>query len=266
MLIRSHAFGGALALTALVAPTAAYAAPAPTETSVQRIYSFDGTGDAVLLVSGSIDPGKGRGLFATVSGYASNTEPTPNSVFFPHVIDLDGTSPHTYGALGQRDLCDDPVTVCSALRGGGLMFSTSYTVTSNGEHPWHVRFAVVARGAKVTFKDKMIGWRPRNLRGLHQITDDAAQGAGVSASGATAGATLFASAPATRGGSVAIATPPCESGGAGLAVLSGPAVTGQGVCPTDAFTAAASQSGTWTLTGPAAGLSSRSTRLLVLDF
>ena len=259
------AVAAALAATALAVPSTAGAAPAPSR-SVARIYTFDGTGNGVLLVSGTIDPGKGHGLFASVTGEAAKTGAGPDTVFFPEVTDLDGTTPHTFGALGQRDLCADPLTVCSELRGGGLGFSTSFSVSGDGKQTTHLRFAVIARGAKVTFTEQMIGWRAHDLRGVHQVTDDTADGAGVSAAGVTVGASLGATAPAARGGSVAIAVPPCDVAGAGVTLLTGPGSTQAGVCPTDAITATSRAAGTWTLTGAAAGVSTRSTRLLVLDF
>jgi hypothetical protein len=253
-----------LGLTAMTAPALAQAAPQP-QTSVQRIYSFDGAGDGVLLVSGPIDPGKGRGLFATVSGRADRAGGVPSAVFFPHIIDLETRGAHTYGAIGQRDLCIDPQVVCGALTGGKFVFSTSYTVSGDGEHPAHVRFAIVARGAKVTFKEKMIGWTGRDLRGARQVTDEQADGTGAAAFGASAGATLAASAAAGPRGSIALAAPPCDVAGAGISLLSGPSTTTPGVCPTDAFAAADPRGGTWTLGGLAAGVSGRTTRLLVLD-
>ncbi|MDX6199183.1 MAG: hypothetical protein QOJ79_2334 [Actinomycetota bacterium] len=253
-----------LTVIATAAPAVAQAAPSRTVT-VQRMYSFDGVGDAVLLVSGTIDPGKGRGLFATVTGEADKTGGVPRDVFFPQVIDLDTRGAHTYGAIGDRDLCKDPQTVCGQLADGTFGFGTSFTVTGDDTHQWHVRFAIVARGAKVTIKEKMIGWRGHDLRGIHQLTDDDAQGAGVAAVGATAGATLTASAPAGAKGSVAIAAPQCDVVGAGAVVLSGPSGTTPGLCPTDAFGASADHGGTWDVTGPVAGVASRSTRLLVLD-
>jgi hypothetical protein len=253
-----------LAVITLAGPGLAQAAPRPQST-IQRMYSFDRAGDGVLLVSGTIDPGKGRGLFAIVSGAAEKAGGAPSDVFFPRIIDLESRGARTYGAIGARDLCIDPQVVCGDLPGGSFGFSASYTVSGDSEHASHVRFAVVARGAKVTLKEKMIGWTGRDLRAVRQVTDDQADGAGAAAFGASVGATLAASAPAGPRGSIAIAAPPCDLLGAGLAVLSGPTSTTPGVCPTDAFAAAESRGGTWALGGLAAGVSGRTTRLLVLD-
>lgn len=251
---------------ATAAPAVAHATSPPLRPSVQRLYSFDGTGDACLLLSGSVDPGKGRALFAQVEGEADKTGGAPARVFFPQVIDLDNTDPHTYGTIGQRDLCPDPRTVCHLLPGGGLGFTSTVVVSGDDQHIWHLRFAIVVTGAKVTFKEKMIGWRGRDLRGTQQVTNDQADGTGATGFGASAGATLAATAPAGAWGSIAIATPPCDVAGAGIALLTGPGgVSTPGICPTDAFGAATNRSGSWNLTGPAAGISSRSTRLLVLD-
>jgi hypothetical protein len=254
-----------LAVVASAVPAVAQQ-PAPVRTSVQRLYSFDGVGDAVLLLSGTVDPGKGRALFAQVDGEADKTGSAPTQVYFPDVMDLDNRDAHTFGALGQQDLCVDPQTVCHALPNGGLSFSSSVTASGDGTHQWHLRFAIVVRGAKVTFKERMIGWRARDLGAVHQVTDDEAVGAGATAYGMSAGATVSASAPAGKRGSIAIAAPPCDIAGGGVALLSGPGVTATpGVCPTDAFGAGATAGGTWQLAGPVAGVSARSTRLLVLD-
>ncbi len=264
--MRAGIRAAAWALTVLATGMPAMAHAASVQrTSVERIYSFDGVGDGVLLVSGTVDPGKGRGLFASVAGNTARTGGALTQAFFPQILDLDSRHPHTYGAIGARDLCIDPHTVCDALPGGGLGFSSTFVVTGDGQHASHVRFAVVVRGAKITFKEKMIGWQGSDLHAVHQITDDQAQGAGAAAFDAAAGVTLAATAPAGARGSVAIAAPPCDVIGAGIALLSGPAGTTPGICPTNAFAAVTSRGGTWALTGPAAGISGRSTRLLVLD-
>jgi hypothetical protein len=111
----------------------------------------------------------------------------------------------------------------------------------------------------------MLGWHRHKLGSVHQVTDDTATGEGATAFGLAAGTTLSASAPSGRHGSIAVAAPPCDQLGAGVAVLTGPGVTDPQPCPTDAFADVTTKPGTWTMTGPAAGLSGRSTRLLVLD-
>jgi hypothetical protein len=262
--MRRHTWTAAAALLVAALAVPAGAQPRPL-THVERIYSFDGSGTGLLVVSGTVDPGRGRGLIASVAGDAARTGGPIQNVFFPDVFEMDMAAPHTYGVAGRQDLCADPVTVCTLAADGGLGFTSTFAVSGDDEHEAHVRFAIALRGARVTFKEKMIGWRGAPLHGLRQVTNDDVEGEGVTGGGFTAGALLSASAPAGRRGSIAIGVPPCDDLGAGAVVLAGPSASQSAVCPTGAFAAVASRPGTWTLSGLAAGLSGHSTRLVVLD-
>ena len=254
-----------LAAIALVGPGAANAERTRIQ-HVERVYSFDGTGTGVLVLSGSVETRGGEGFFAVVTGDAPGRGKPPSTVFFPTLIDVDMKGAHTYGAVGHHDLCPDPSTVCRDLGGGEMHFTSTFIVSGQGPRPAHVRYAIALRGAKVTLTEELIRWERRALRKVTRVTDDASTGGGVSAFGASAGTFVSTAAPAGRRGSIAIAAPPCEYAGAGAAILTGPGTSKPAVCPTDEFAAVTKSAGEWKLSGPAAGLSGRRTRLLVLDF
>jgi hypothetical protein len=188
------------------------------------------------------------------------------TAFFPDVIDLDAASTvHTYGAIGDQDLCSGPVD-CH-VHGGRLTFGLTFTISGDGKHPVDLQQYIVARGADVRIHDAfLIHWNARHrVGGVLRRTADQAGGAGVDARGVVAGANSGTTARGFSDGSIAIAAPGCDIAGAGVLTLTGgvhdPVLA---VCPSDLVTDLAPHGTTWTATGAVAGASSYSTRLLVL--
>lgn len=251
---------------ALAAVLPAQAAPAPQQ--VTRAYAFDGAGTGVLVVRGTVEAPRG-GWFALVAGDATGAGKAPDAVYFPQVVDLDPSAPHTYGRSGRRDVCVDPVTTCTvSADGASLSFLSVFVVAGDEETESHVRYWVAAEGARVRVRETLLGWRRTTVGGVRRVGDDRADGVGVTGMNdprRSAGVLLRATANGGRRGSIAVAVPPCDVAGAGPAVLTGPGVTEPQACPTSAFAAVTRRAGPWTLTGPSAGVSATGTRLLVLD-
>jgi hypothetical protein len=244
----------------------AQAAPAPQQ--VTRAYAFDGRGTGVLVVRGTVEAPRG-GWFALVAGDASGKGKAPDAVYFPQVVDLDPSAPHTYGRAGRRDVCADPVTTCTVSRdGASLSFLSVFVVAGDEETESHVRYWVAAQGAQVRVRETLVGWTRTTAGTARRVSDGGADGLGLAGGPEPAkrtGVLLRATAGGGTRGSIAVAVPPCDVAGAGPAVLAGPGVTDPQACPTGAFAAVTRRAGPWTLTGPSAGASSSGTRLLVLD-
>ena len=266
-------FGGRGRLTAfalgLVVTTAALAAPAAAaghEVGLQTKwakYSYSGRGDGFLEIVGSakIVPGT---FFATVDVDRPNSSKA--DAFFPFILDLDSlASADSYGAVGNRDLCAGPVD-CH-VTGGAFSFSVGFTIQGGGDTPMGLNTYVVLRGADVKIHDILVhGWTAHHHDGgALRVTDSQAGGAGVDAFGSSAGANTGARAPGPRAGSVAIAVPACDQVGAGVLLLTGGEQTQTALCPSDAIAAVARHAAKWTATGAVAGVSTYSTRLLVID-
>lgn len=225
-------------------------------------YSFDGAGDATMIVSGSIRMAPGAIFVLTQADVTSRAQP---QVFFPQVLDLDPTDGiRTYGALGNHTACAAPLT-CS-VSGDTFGFGISFDVQGDGKHPIHVRMFLAARGAAVTLRDRvMLHWHARHRStGLITRTDADAAGAGAEVEGNDIGAMTSVSAPGATGGSVALAIPGCDALGAGVMTLTGGTQTQDALCPTQPVGALAWQRTSWQMTGFAAGVSQNQTRLVVL--
>ena len=240
-------------------------AAAPPLQRVHRSWSFDGTGTGVLVVQGQVRYGAAGGVFAQVAGDSTAAGRPAQTVYFPQVQDLGGSPAATYGALGDRDLCADPVTTCRVTPDGELTFVSVFLVVGDDETRSHVRFHLYLEGTRVRVDDTLVRWRRTPVGGARRVLEADADGAGLQTGGRSVGAHLSATASGGRRGSIAVAAPPCGTAGAGAALLRGPGVTQPRSCPTGPFAAVTRRAGGWTLTGPAAGVTEGRTRLLVLD-
>ncbi len=104
---------------------------APPLQRVHRSWSFDGPGTGVLVVQGSVAWDGRGGVFAQVGGAATAKGRPAQEVFFPQVQDLGGSPAATYGRLGDRDLCADPVTTCQVTPAGDLTFLSVLVVAGD---------------------------------------------------------------------------------------------------------------------------------------
>lgn len=243
---------------------AALHVPASAAATVQRVglrLDFDGAGSGVYVISGVIKTdARHPGLLASVSS-------TGTHAYFPQVVELGTGGAHsTYGALGSHSLCPAPAVCTISPDGGTLGFSFSYSVQGDGVHPFHDRDYLVLQGAQVTLDHSGVGaWTLHRFSSWTQVVDTQTAFAGAGSDGLDVEVDRSVSATGGSQGSVAIAVPPCDVIGAGVATLSGGAQGVQPVaCPSSALAALATRRTTWDLSGALAGASALRTRLLVL--
>ena len=237
------------------------AAAAPSRVVIAK-YSFDGGHDGVLTLNGSVDLAPGA-FFSAVS--VDETVPGHPDAYFPDVVDLGKTSGvQGYGAGHGVSLCSAPMT-CT-VSGGKFRFSSTYTVSTDGKTPVHLRYYIAVRGPHATITNGvLLHWTAkRRSSGLVTRTDADATGGGLNVFGEDAGVTTGVSAAGPRGGSVAILVPACDVVGAGAASLSGGLAQPTVVCPSDPVADVALRSTTWSASGAVAGVSEYQTRLVVL--
>jgi hypothetical protein len=259
--MRHRALAALVALLAAVFALPASGASGGVQTAVSR-YSFDGRVAGYMQTNGRIPLGPGA-MFADVSVDA--TDPAHPMAFFGDVIDLSSTDAvRTYGAAGKQSLCSAPLS-CHVAN-GVFSFSASYTAQSDGKHAMHLRYYIVTRGSHVVVRDQSLyHWTAaHHPGGLTMRTDDNATGAGASVGGDDIGAMTGVTAPGPAGGSVAILVPGCDVVGAGALTLDGGVSPPTALCPSDPVTDVAPGATTWSVTGADAGVSSNSSRLLVI--
>lgn len=255
-----------LLLALLLGAAALPAQAAPAVQRVHRSWSFDGTGTGVLVLSGRVRWGATQGVYAQVAGDAPGPGRPADVTSFASVQDVGGAAGGTYGRIGRRDLCPDPVTTCR-VEDGDLVFTSVFVVSGGGKGgaAAHTRFHLYLEGQRVSVQDVLVGWRRTPVGGARRVTQEQADGAGLGSGGRSSGALLSAAATGGRRGSLALAVPPCGTAGAGAAVLTGPGAQATEACPTGPFAATARRGGRWTLSGATAGVTDGRTRLLVLD-
>jgi hypothetical protein len=238
-----------------------WAASSKTSVAVAR-YSYDGSGDALMLIRGSVQMGPGA-LFVLVS--VDDTSPQDPVVFFPQVIDLasaDGV--RSYGQAGQHSLCTAPLT-CQ-VRGDTFSFGVSNSVEGDGKNTIHLRSYIAVRGVGAAIHDGgMIGWKAKHRSsGLLTRADTDAAGVGADVENTDIGVMTGITAPGQRGGSIAILVPDCDSAGAGVLTFAGGRQSQTVICPTGAVGDIAAKTTTWSATGATIGASANQTRLVVL--
>jgi hypothetical protein len=244
------------------------AAAAPSFGSTPRlerqllVFSYDGKGPALLSVEGSVEAIGRPGYLASVAADGEGSDLTP---FFPDLVELgeDGAPLQTYGAVGAHDLCLSPVVTCDSRAGSSsLQFGISFSVGKSSS-PVHIRMVVALEGTRVRASHVEIGWKARKrLGGFSRVTTG---GTGVRTVGTSLEALPTATLPGGRGGSIAVAVPPCDQVGAGIVTLTGAKAASTTACPTGPFAAAAVGVTRWSMAGTAAGMSTYRTRLLVFD-
>lgn len=249
----------------LVAPAVAVPALAAGTAHVQTAwarYDFRSAHAGFLEVTGRVDAGPGA-FFATTTVFQPHSS-QPQAPF-SFVLDLDSSDQMgTYGAAGNRDLC--PGAPTCVIENGGLVFSASFDVTGDGRHVQDISTYIVARGAHVVIRDRLVDrWSASHRAGgVMRRTVADADGAGVVAAGQTVGANLGVSAPGPTGGSIAIAVPGCDQAEAGALMLSGGLTGETALCPTTNVAAVAKKATTWKAAGAVGGWSQNTTRLVVL--
>jgi len=238
--------------------------PADASSPAQRVglrLDFDGKGSGVYVIQGSVKADAAPpGLMASVSTDSVHA-------FFPEVLELrSGSASTTYGAAGVHSLCAAPAICTLSADGSTLDFSFSYSVSGDGVHEFHTRDYLVLEGAKVTITHTGVGaWTLHRFRSWTRVVDDQVAVAGARVAGADAEVDQTASAKGGAHGSVALAVPPCDVAGAGVATLTGGAAGAQAIiCPSSAVAGLATKPTTWTLNGALAGATTLHTRLLVL--
>lgn len=248
-----------LATVAVAAPSQA---AAPRLQRQLMVFTYDGLGPALLSVEGSVEAIGRPGYFATVIADEFDGQLDP---FFPDVIDLggNGSPARTYGAVGAHDLCVSPVVTCTpSSTTGSLGFGVSFSV-GRSTRPQHLRLLLALEGTKVSASHVELGWKAHVRHS--GFTRSTAGGTGVRAFGAAVEAMPDASLRGGRSGSIAVAVPPCEDVGAGVVRLTGGRTTETAICPSYPVAAAAAGPTTWTTSGPAAGITTYRTRLIVID-
>lgn len=240
---------------------AAAGGSAPLQTAWAR-YDFHSVHSGFLRVTGSVEAAPGA-FFASVTEFQPHS--TNPQAPFADVLDLDTLGQlGTYGAVGNRDLCPGPA-VCVA-EDGGLAFSVDFDVNGDGRHLADISNYLVVRGAHVVIHDRLLAhWTATHRTGgVTRKTTADVTGAGAVAFGETVGANAGVSAAGPAGGSIAIAVPGCEEGGAGVLTLTGGLTGETTLCPTDSIAAIAKRATTWNVSGAVAGWSELATRLVVL--
>lgn len=252
LLLTSLITVGCLGAPALAAPHAAR--------EVIARYSFDGSGNAVMALSGTVKMAPGAVFVLTTADVTNHSQPI---VFFPQVIDLDPRDGvRTYGAGGNQSICAAPLS-CS-VKNDLFNFGVSDSVSGSGG-TFHLRLFLAARGAAITLHDKaLLGWHAHHRStGLVTRSDTDGTGGGVDVENVDVGVTAASSAPGPAGGSVAVAVPGCDVVGGGVLTLAGGTQTQDAICPSDPIGALAWKHTSWQLSGVAAGVSQNQTRLVV---
>jgi hypothetical protein len=250
----------AAALAAVVMPASANASSHLSLQTDWAKYSFHGThGIGVVQGSAKLLPGA---YLAIADVYApDSSRPT---VEFAAVFDIGSLqATGTYGALGNRNLCGGPVSCYMA--NGTFRFGSEFSM--QGNTPTAMAQYLVIRAADVKIHDRVLrGWTAQHRSGgALRLTQDQAEGGGISTQGYDAGINSGSTAPGPAAGSVAVAVPACDTAGGGLLTLSGGWQPQHAICPSGAIGAVAFHRTTWRVSGTVAGVTQNTTRLLVID-
>lgn len=259
----------ALAAAAVLMLFSGVAQAAPAESPLPkwvRKYTFHATGPGEMRLEGTI-LGRGRAaIYGSLAVTQFGGERFVGSSLVEWGAKVD--APRPYGVPTPVDYCGLGVSCTVTSTPDGITFTTTASATQEDvERHFKLELYVFGQGYLTVKHENLRQWRREFVRngGFAAVDTRQSGSTGVSATGYHAEAFSGVTARASRP-SFAIAPSPCSTAGAGILGLTGGAQPVQQLCPTDkTLTAESRAPTTWSVTGPAAGLSTRSTRLVVLD-